>query len=242
MLGMGIGRITLIAFSIATIFSIGLASTLVYGGNAVIGCIGTGIFDDNFVHATYEPLTLNTPASPSPFDFCSNSGLQLFEFQSSFVQGTGACFDRFCQFQVPNFIDNLDTKIIQIQIDFSGPTPNPPSVVCFDPTGPDGGFLGSNPVLIFQTSTSNTWQIECEPNPDWEDIVFAKDPATSISLVTIWTKSFGDPPIGGTMVPIDTTALLLAGAQSISMWMIPVAIAGVGVSIFVVIRIIKSYN
>ena len=47
-------------------------------------------------------------------------------------------------------------------------------------------------------------------------------------------KSF--PTVGGSMIPIDTTALLLAGVQSISMWMIPVVIAGVGISIFVVIR------
>jgi len=47
-------------------------------------------------------------------------------------------------------------------------------------------------------------------------------------------KSF--PSVGGSMIPIDTTALLLAGVQSISMWMIPVVIACVGVSIFVVIR------
>jgi len=42
--------------------------------------------------------------------------------------------------------------------------------------------------------------------------------------------------IGGTSLPIDTTALLLAGVQSISMWMIPVVIAGVGIGIFVIKR------
>ena len=47
-------------------------------------------------------------------------------------------------------------------------------------------------------------------------------------------KSF--PTVGGSMVPIDTTALLLAGVQSISMWMIPVVLAGIGIGVFVVIR------
>ena len=42
--------------------------------------------------------------------------------------------------------------------------------------------------------------------------------------------------IGGTSVPIDQTALLLAGVQSISMWMIPVVIAGVGIGVFVIKR------
>ena len=42
--------------------------------------------------------------------------------------------------------------------------------------------------------------------------------------------------IGGHLVSVDTTALLLAGAQSISMWMIPVVVAGVGIAVFVIKR------
>jgi len=45
-----------------------------------------------------------------------------------------------------------------------------------------------------------------------------------------------DSIIGGTLVSIDTTTLLLAGAQSISLWMIPVVAAGVGVGVFVIKR------
>jgi len=43
-------------------------------------------------------------------------------------------------------------------------------------------------------------------------------------------------PIGGTLIPIDTTALLLAGVQSISMWMIPVVVAGIVIGVFVIKR------
>jgi len=46
----------------------------------------------------------------------------------------------------------------------------------------------------------------------------------------------GGAPIGGHLISIDTTdttALLLAGAQSISMWMIPVVIAGIGIGLAV---------
>jgi len=42
--------------------------------------------------------------------------------------------------------------------------------------------------------------------------------------------------IGGTMIPIDTTALLLASIQSISMWMIPVVAAGIAIGVFVIKR------
>jgi len=45
-----------------------------------------------------------------------------------------------------------------------------------------------------------------------------------------------DTPIGGTILPIDKTALLLASVQSISMWMIPVVAAGVVIGVFVIKR------
>jgi len=47
---------------------------------------------------------------------------------------------------------------------------------------------------------------------------------------------FGDSAIGGTLISIDTVALLLAGVQSISMWMIPVVVAGVVIGVFVIKR------
>jgi len=36
------------------------------------------------------------------------------------------------------------------------------------------------------------------------------------------------------MVPIDTSALLLAGVQSIPMWMIPVVVIGIGIGLAVI--------
>jgi len=41
--------------------------------------------------------------------------------------------------------------------------------------------------------------------------------------------------VGGELLPIDTTALLLAGAQTFS-WMIPVVLSGIGIGLFVVSR------
>ena len=43
------------------------------------------------------------------------------------------------------------------------------------------------------------------------------------------------PIVGGELLPIDTTALLLAGAQTFS-WMIPVVLSGIGIGLFVVSR------
>ncbi len=39
--------------------------------------------------------------------------------------------------------------------------------------------------------------------------------------------------IGGELIPIDTTMVLVAGAQSISAWMIPVIVAGIGFAIVI---------
>ncbi len=41
--------------------------------------------------------------------------------------------------------------------------------------------------------------------------------------------------VGGESIPIDTTSLILAGAQSFS-WMIPVVLSGIGIGLFVVTR------
>jgi len=50
----------------------------------------------------------------------------------------------------------------------------------------------------------------------------------------------GEPPIvGGEIIPIETTSLILAGAQSFS-WMIPVVLSVLGIGLFVVSR--KSEN
>jgi len=46
--------------------------------------------------------------------------------------------------------------------------------------------------------------------------------------------------IGGEIIPLDTTALLLAGAQMNAAWMIPVVLSGIGIGLFVVYR--KSKN
>jgi len=56
-------------------------------------------------------------------------------------------------------------------------------------------------------------------------------------LCTIAQKTVIPPPtVGGSDVAINTSALLLAGATSNSMWMIPVVIAGIGIGIFVIKR------
>ena len=44
------------------------------------------------------------------------------------------------------------------------------------------------------------------------------------------------PPVGGELIPIDATSLILANTQTFS-WMIPVILSGIGIGLFVFRRI-----
>ena len=244
---MGIGRVALIVFSIATIFSIGLTNNLAYGvvvvdPLCVINNNNSLFFENNFVHASWEILTNAGPIVPDlcQFVFDTNSVFSLFT-GSPFTGPvpTANCDESdICTFQIPNFVDELDTKIIFIDITFAGdpqPIPFPqqgsPTVTCNDSSGTsDGMFLEQgldSPGLFI-------YDFKCIPNPDWEEITIQLGP--NVLFVEIWTTSFDLISIGGTMVPIDTTALLFAGVQSISMWMIPVVVAGIGIGVFMIKR------
>ena len=63
----------------------------------------------------------------------------------------------------------------------------------------------------------------------------ASTPGDYFRVLTDFSPA-ADLVIGGEIIPINTTALLLAGVQSISMWMIPVILAGAGIGVFVIKR------
>ena len=60
---------------------------------------------------------------------------------------------------------------------------------------------------------------------------------TNIQTIIVTTST---TLVGGEFLPIDSTALLLAGAQMTAAWLIPVLVAGAGIGLFVVSR--KSEN
>ena len=49
-------------------------------------------------------------------------------------------------------------------------------------------------------------------------------------------------PVGGEMIPINTTSLLLAGTYSNASWMIPVIVSGIGIGFVIVRRYHNSFN
>jgi len=68
-------------------------------------------------------------------------------------------------------------------------------------------------------------QIECVGFPSAAEYLFA----------TYFDEIIVNGPVGGELIPIETTSLLLAGVQSFS-WMIPVILSVVGIGLFVVSR------
>ena len=66
---------------------------------------------------------------------------------------------------------------------------------------------------------------------------FQNDPAAVLAAISDKIiEQAENVAVGGEIIPINTSALLLAGVQSVSMWMIPVVIAGAGIGVFVIMR------
>jgi len=225
---------------------VGAGSQTVTGLDAIAFQEVDEIFEDCFVHVEWDnPLSFTDPTQPTaPIEFddeCPGGSLGTVPPNPTLECGFSAGNNNNegseqCRIKIPNFIDNLDTKIIFIDITFTGdPTPSiPPTVTCFDPTLPGGSAPGNLIDEGLDGSGLFIWDFECIPNPDWEQIDILLD--SNVQKIQIWTTSFDDPAVGGTFIPIDQSALLLAGVQSISMWMIPVVIAGIGIGIFVIKR------
>jgi len=98
-------------------------------------------------------------------------------------------------------------------------------------------------IELFATNTPNTGSIEW-----WTTTPgFGNECAATLNDGTTWLPCLGfhlnlvltgspeQLPVGGELIQIETTSLLLAGAQSFS-WMIPVILSGIGIGLFVVSR------
>jgi hypothetical protein len=102
-----------------------------------------------------------------------------------------------------------------------------------EPTCPDGNDLVDGLCQPDDTEPS------CPPDTFLDfDICIAPSTCpsgTTLNLMSLLCELTEQPTIGGTIIPIDTTSLLLAGAQSTS-WLIPVVLSIAGIGMFVVSR------
>ena len=130
-----------------------------------------------------------------------------FETVSSFPNGTPIAGVTY-EFTDLDWVDNSDAIIIGVEI--VSPTNIPVGTPVFD-----------------DHSISIT------------NLSFPLDCGVESSCIAEWhldIQTNHGQAIGGTYIPIDQSALLLAGVQSVSMWMIPVVIAGIGIGVFVIKR------
>jgi len=95
------------------------------------------------------------------------------------------------------------------------------------------GSCGSDPqvCLVSASSSSGVFNLAAGSHS-----LTIKPLVSPFNSGAAYFKAVPPTPVGGTMIPLDTTALLLAGVQSISMWMIPVVAAGIVIGIFVIKR------
>ena len=245
--GSGPNYLSTVDTTFGIVTPVGIGTPTVSGLDAIAFLPEEDDLEDCSVHVEWDnPTSITSPTEPTgnPTVLKSDCPEGTFNEQVDATLECGVTPDNgngaapLCRIVVPNFIDELDLKIIQIDIAFTGsPTPSmQPIVTCFDPTHDQGQDPGT---LIYEGSVNSAiqtvyYEFECRPNPDSETIIIQLD--SNVILVEIWTKSFNDQPVGGTFIPIDQSALLLAGVQSISMWMIPVVIAGAGIGVIVIKR------
>jgi len=211
-------KIAIAFLSISLLVSLGLASNQAFAGTAL---------EDNFVHAQWDFPPPNTgPTDPNTaIQTGSTAGFPLH----STVPTMTCDGNNLCVFQIPNFIDELQTKFIFIDITFDtglGTQIPTPTVTCNDSTGTSDGILLAEEFL---SSDVFIFHFKCMPNPDWEEITIQLN--SDVNLVEIWTESFSF--IGGELIPIDTTSLIVAGAQMNAAWMIPVIVSAIGIGIVI---------
>ena len=219
---------------VALISTVSLPTMQAYAGGVPslpVTCEEESLFNQNCIHVAWlDPVPTGVSTFPSIFLFDGNSPFPLFD------GGEPVAFcetDLVCEFFIPNFIDDLDTKLVRVSVAYDGPEPpTNPNLIC-DPEGGDiEGFLVNTeepePGFII-------WDLKCHPNPDFEVISFEKTaPLQSILEVLIWTASFDEQPVAGKLLPLDSTALLLAGIQSMTVWMIPTVLGLAGAGVYLV--------
>jgi len=148
------------------------------------------------------------------------------------VEPQGRCQLGICTFFLPNFIDDLDTKVVRVAVFYDGiDPPLNPNMLC--------GASAGNPTegILVDTQTnpqSIIWDLKCHPNPDQERITFQTGAPLQSVQVIIWTASFNEDRIAGELLPLDNSALMIAGLTSMSVWMIPTVLGLAGVGVYLV--------
>jgi len=87
-------------------------------------------------------------------------------------------------------------------------------------------------IKIILTDGPGNYRIVVSDGDEYDDGAAHEQGVESFEDLSFRTY-FEDTLIGGTLLPIDSTSLILAGAQMTAAWMIPVIIAGIGIAIVI---------
>jgi len=147
------------------------------------------------------------------------------EFSASVVEES----EKTCHFHVPNYDDLFNTKLLRVNVFWTGTSPAifnvKPLPNTLDPCI-RGTLVPVDPGHFYEDWT-------CHPNPDNERIWLTMDPSTNILNVVVDSISFDRNAVGGDIIPLDTTMVLVAGSQNTAAWMIPVIVSGIGIAIVI---------
>ncbi len=89
--------------------------------------------------------------------------------------------------------------------------------------------IGVDAVIVKGGPDANVYRYD-PPAEETSDTGLLTPDSSAISHVSF---CYDEPVIGGTGLQIDKTAMLLAGAQMIAAWMIPVIVSGIGFAIVI---------
>jgi len=135
-----------------------------------------------------------------------------------------------CHVHVPNFDDPFNTKLLRVNVFWDGGID--PEIFKMKPSpssSPECTF--ENRVIVNDGQHFYEDWI-CHPNPDNERIWMNVDGNTVFLQVFVDSISFGQA-VGGDFIPLDSTMVLVAGAQYTAAWMIPVIVSGIGFAIVI---------
>jgi len=136
------------------------------------------------------------------------------------------------------FGTDLGTKSMVVNLG-AGTNAGSPEAVHFDFNSPIQLVPGQTYGIQFESTADNIKASLSGGNPYSGGIAFQNSGSSSDidwGFATYFSENFIPLPIGGELLPINTTALLLAGVQTNLGWIVPVVISAVGISAFLVKR------
>jgi len=227
-------------------------SVSVSGNNVLVGTTldDTGAIDAGSAYlfdATTGNL-LQTFNNPTPA-FSDRFGFSVSVSGNNVLVGaTGAGAAYLFDATTGNLLQTFNNPTLVIGDNFGAPVSVSGNNVLVGAFLEDTGAMDAGSAYLFDATTGNLLQTFNNPIPILNDhfgfsvSVSGNNVLVGAPLEDTGATSAGsaylfdqilDVPLGGELLPIDTTALLLAGTYSTAAWLIPVIVSGIGFAIVI---------